>query len=601
MRARRALSAALSLAALAGGMSLALTGPAVAQESDPAEVWPAQVGASFAALPCVPGGPTGQDGANATALNPQLTNKMRNNLNAYNMSCARAVVEAVKGRGYNQRAAAIAVSTIIVETSMANLDGGDLDSVGLFQQRESWGSFAQRTDPGYATGKFLDVMSAFYPNGSWNTAPIGDVAADVQRPHSDYRYRYGVEAADAVRIADHLWGAPPAAPAGVRSVVTTSDGSQLFGVGADGHVVSTFWSGSITTNGGWHEWFSIPTGYADGVAAANASVTFTKINGRMQLFTTAPNGYVISTFWDPAIPTNGGWREWFAIPTGYGDGRSAGVVTATTINGQPQLFTTAPDGQVISTFWSGSITSNGGWHSWFAIPTGYANGKTATNATVTATTINGQPQLFTTAPDGQVISTFWSGSITTNGGWREWFGIPTGYANGKGSANAVVTATTINGQPQLFTTAPDGQVISTFWSGSIPTNGGWREWFAIPTGYANGKAGANSAVTATVINGQPQLFTTTADGRVVSTFWSGTIPTNGGWHEWFAIPTGFGDGIASRAARVGMIMLNNQPQLFATSAGGHVMSTFWSGSIPTNGGWREWFAIPTGHGDGKLR
>ncbi|MEJ2853472.1 MULTISPECIES: hypothetical protein [unclassified Saccharothrix] len=388
---------------------------------------------------------------------------------------------------------------------------------------------------------------------------------------------------------------------GVRSVVTTSDGSQLFGVGPDGHVVSTFWSGSISTNGGWHDWFTIPTGYADGVAAPNASVTFTKINGRMQLFTTASNGYVISTFWDPSIPTNGGWHEWFAIPTGYGDGKSSGVVTATTINGQPQLFTTAPDGHVISTFWSGAITSNGGWHSWFAIPTGFANGKTATNATVTATTINGQPQLFTTAPDGQVMSTFWSGSITTNGGWREWFAIPTGFANGKASGNAVVTATTINGQPQLFTTAPDGQVMSTFWSGSIPTNGGWREWFAIPTGYANGKAGAKGAVTMTTINGQPQLFTTAPDGQVMSTFWSGSIPTNGGWREWFAVPTGYNNGQAATSARVGMIMLNNQPQLFTTAPNGYVISTFWSGSITTNGGWHEWFAIPTGHHDGRQR
>jgi hypothetical protein len=115
------------------------------------------------------------------------------------------VVQAVKSRGLNERAAAIAIATTIVETSIANLDGGDLDSVGLFQQRNSWGSFAERTNPAWATNKFLDVMQSFYPNGSWNTAPIGDVAADVQRPAEEYRYRYAVEANDAVTISRLLW------------------------------------------------------------------------------------------------------------------------------------------------------------------------------------------------------------------------------------------------------------------------------------------------------------------------------------------------------------------------------------------------------------
>ncbi|MEU7864490.1 hypothetical protein, partial [Nonomuraea sp. NPDC049141] len=114
--------------------------------------------------------------------------------------------------------------------------------------------------------------------------------------------------------------APPA-PAGVRSVVT-ANGSQLFGIGSDGHVMSTFWSPSISTNGGWHEWFAIPTGFADGKTALNATVSFTTINGQIQLFTIAPDGHVMSTFWSPSISTNGGWHEWFAIPTGFADGKS---------------------------------------------------------------------------------------------------------------------------------------------------------------------------------------------------------------------------------------------------------------------------------------
>lgn len=169
----------------------------------PTEIQPDQV--DHVALPCAVSGPSADDADSASALNQQLGAKMRGYLNDYKLSCARVVIETVRRNGLNDRAAAIAIATVIVESSMANLDGGMGDSVGLFQQRASWGSFEQRTDPVWATGKFLEVMRRFYPDGSWNTAAIGDVAAAVQRPAAKYRHRYGVEAGDAVKIVNELW------------------------------------------------------------------------------------------------------------------------------------------------------------------------------------------------------------------------------------------------------------------------------------------------------------------------------------------------------------------------------------------------------------
>lgn len=169
----------------------------------PGEIQPDQV--DHVALPCAVSGPSADDADTARALNQQLGAKMRGYLNGYNTSCARVIIETVKKNGLNDRAAAIAIATVIVESSIANLDGGMGDSVGLYQQRASWGSFAQRTDPVWATGKFLEVMRRFYPDGSWNIAAIGDVAAAVQRPAAKYRHRYGVEADDAVRIVNELW------------------------------------------------------------------------------------------------------------------------------------------------------------------------------------------------------------------------------------------------------------------------------------------------------------------------------------------------------------------------------------------------------------
>ncbi len=169
----------------------------------PAENRPDRV--DHIALPCARAGASAHDADTARSLNRQLTHKMRGYMNGYNTSCARAVVGSVQKAGLNERAAAIAIATVIVESSIANLDGGLGDSVGLFQQRASWGSFEQRTDPVWATGRFLAVMRQFFPDGSWNNVAIGDVAAAVQRPAAKYRYRYGVEADDAVKIAAALW------------------------------------------------------------------------------------------------------------------------------------------------------------------------------------------------------------------------------------------------------------------------------------------------------------------------------------------------------------------------------------------------------------
>ncbi|WP_181776565.1 hypothetical protein [Amycolatopsis pittospori] len=169
----------------------------------PSEIRPDQI--DHVALPCAQAGTSSDDVDTAGALNQQLGTKMRGYMNAYNTSCARAVVETVQRSGLNERAAAIAIATVIVESSIANLDGGLGDSVGLFQQRASWGSFAQRTDPAWATVKFLGVMRQFYPNDSWNNVAIGEVAAVVQRPAAKYRHRYGVEADDAVKIVNELW------------------------------------------------------------------------------------------------------------------------------------------------------------------------------------------------------------------------------------------------------------------------------------------------------------------------------------------------------------------------------------------------------------
>lgn len=63
-------------------------------------------------------------------------------------------------RGLPARAVTIAIATAMQESRMINIDYGDRDSVGLFQQRPSqgWGSVEEIMDPVYSTGKFFDGL-----------------------------------------------------------------------------------------------------------------------------------------------------------------------------------------------------------------------------------------------------------------------------------------------------------------------------------------------------------------------------------------------------------------------------------------------------------
>lgn len=64
-------------------------------------------------------------------------------------------------KGMPDRAVTIALATAMQESGLRNLDHGDRDSLGLFQQRPSqgWGTPDQITDPVYSAGIFYDRLA----------------------------------------------------------------------------------------------------------------------------------------------------------------------------------------------------------------------------------------------------------------------------------------------------------------------------------------------------------------------------------------------------------------------------------------------------------
>jgi hypothetical protein len=75
---------------------------------------------------------------------------------------AATIAGVASKRHMPDRAVAIAYATALQESKLANLDYGDRDSVGVFQQRpsEGWGTTRQIEDPVYATSRFFEALAA---------------------------------------------------------------------------------------------------------------------------------------------------------------------------------------------------------------------------------------------------------------------------------------------------------------------------------------------------------------------------------------------------------------------------------------------------------
>jgi N-acetylmuramoyl-L-alanine amidase len=124
------------------------------------------------------GGATAPAGLSATGLSEEAA------------GYASIIIQVGRDLGVSDYGIVIALATAMQESTMRNLDWGDRDSVGLFQQRPSsgWGSVAQLTDPWHSARLFYGGPSnpnAGYTRGlldipGWWSMPLTQAAQAVQ-------------------------------------------------------------------------------------------------------------------------------------------------------------------------------------------------------------------------------------------------------------------------------------------------------------------------------------------------------------------------------------------------------------------------------------
>ena len=136
-------------------------------------------------------------------------------------------------RGLPPRATTIAIATAFQESKIHNLDYGDRDSVGLFQQRPSqgWGTREQILNPRHAIRRFYSVLVKVK---GYTKMSITDAAQRVQR--SAFPGAYAQHEDYARALSSSLRGYSPAAfscrinaPSGGRPGAVRDDVAAAFG------------------------------------------------------------------------------------------------------------------------------------------------------------------------------------------------------------------------------------------------------------------------------------------------------------------------------------------------------------------------------------
>jgi hypothetical protein len=299
---------------------------------------------------------------------------------------------------------------------------------------------------------------------------------------------------------------PPGQP--IAALWNGSAHLDLFAVDRGGRVVSTWWEGAAS----WQPWFPI---HPETVTAAPGQAVTALWNGttHLDLFITNREGQVASTWWEPGKS----WQPWFLIHPESARGAPGQEVTAIWNGQHLDLFMSDDHGRIVSTWWE----AGKGWQPWFAIHP--ETGTAAPGQSVTALWTNSRTHLdvFITDRDGRVLSSWWEAAK----GWQPWFDI---HSNNRfAAARQRVTAQWSSSiHLDLFVSSLQGQVLSTWWEAAK----GWQPWFQIQAASLQVK----SPQTVTALwngTGHLDLFATAADGSVASTWWEASR----NWQPWFRI------------------------------------------------------------------
>jgi hypothetical protein len=307
---------------------------------------------------------------------------------------------------------------------------------------------------------------------------------------------------------------------------------------------------------------------------AHISALLMDTAGHINLFGVDLNGHVVTTYWNGTS-----WGSWYVVQGPNGTTPTfpvGGDIAALLMDaaGHINLFGVDANGHVETTYWAP------GWTNWYTV-----QGPNSTSPSFPAGTgvsallmdTAGHINLFAVDVSGHVETTYWAP------GWTNWYGVqgPNG-APATFPVEADIAALLMDtaGHINLFGTDVNGRVETTYWTGS-----GWLNWYQVqgPNGAGTFPAGADVAALLMDSAGHINLFVVGLDGYVYTTYWTGS-----GWTNWYQVRGANANPTFPVGGDVSALLMDSAGHinLFAVDANGHVETTYWAP------GWLDWYVVP---------
>jgi hypothetical protein len=366
-----------------------------------------------------------------------------------------------------------------VESHMNDLDCGDSDSLGVFQQRPSqgWGTPAQILDVSYAANAyFQDAIVAANQNPDYTA---GEVAQAVQRSAYPDRYDEAQSTAESLLAqAKQLVGTPtPPTMLGAKVTGLSQSGGRydVFAVDTNHALVHKFY-----LNGTWSGWDNLGGDLGFGPTAV------VQADGTINVFAVDNISHHLEQKWY----ANGAWSGWQDLGGALTSPPSAVVQADGTIN----VFSTNTSHQLVQKWYA-----DGSWSAWQNL------GGTLTSGPAAVIQHDGTINVFSTNTSDQLVQKWYA-----DGSWSAWQNLGGTLTS---TPSAVVDG---NGAIHVFSTDTNDALVQKWYSG-----GAWSG-YQVLGGILTSSAGATIGS-----DGSIHVFSTDTNHQLVQKWYAG-----GAWSAW---------------------------------------------------------------------
>ncbi len=335
---------------------------------------------------------------------------------------------------------------------------------------------------------------------------------------------------------------------------------DLFVIGFDNHVWTTFW----TDQAGWNaDWFPLP-GNAVFDREHQQLAAVSRAPGNLDVFVIGLDNHVWTTFWTDQA----GWNaDFFPVPgQAVFDREKQQLAAVSRAPGNLDLFVIGLDNHVWTTFW----TEQAGWNADFFPVPGQAVFDREKQQLAAVSRAPGNLDLFVIGFDNHVWTTFW----TEQAGWNaDFFPVP-GAAVFDRDHQQIAAVSRAPGNLDLFVIGFDNHVWTTFWTDQA----GWNaDWFPLPGNAVFDREHQQLAAVSRA-PGNLDLFVIGFDNHVWTTFWT----DHAGWNaDFFPLP---GPAVFDREKQQLAAVSRAQANLdvFVIGFDNHIWTEFWNDQVGWN-------------------